>query len=178
MSFYDYDKEPEQLTKGLNNIGYLIKLLDEELLNLIDAQMQVFELTASQWRPIILVALSKANTPAELARLTDVDTGAMTRTLDRLEKKNFIIRTRSDEDRRIVLISLTDKGNQVATHLMPVLEDCLNKALKGFSKKEFALFKYFLIKMLGNLSPETLNDLEILDGKTSCNIEAITSKKT
>ena len=68
-----------------DNAGYLIKLVSSSLNRMLDQEMAPLDLTAMQWRPVAMLYRGRADTPAELARLTGTDTGAMTRTLDRLE---------------------------------------------------------------------------------------------
>jgi DNA-binding MarR family transcriptional regulator len=91
-----------------------------------------------------------ANTAADLARDLMCDTGAMTRMLDRLEEKNFIKRTRSSEDRRLVQVELTPKGKQLADQMTQVLINVLNHHLRGFTVKEVEQFKDFLRRMIAN----------------------------
>ena len=70
-----------------DNAGYLIKLVSSSLNRMLDQEMAPLDLTAMQWRPVAMLYRGRADTPAELARLTGTDTGAMTRTLDRLEAR-------------------------------------------------------------------------------------------
>ncbi len=51
----------------------------------VDAEMETLDLTSSQWGPLLAIDFRLADTAAELSRLACVDTGAMTRMLDRLE---------------------------------------------------------------------------------------------
>src|SRR5438094_9631241 len=69
------------------SIGYLLRQLRIQMDRAIDAEMAEHELTGVQWGPLLLIDLGLGNTAAELARLACVDTGAMTRMLDRLEAK-------------------------------------------------------------------------------------------
>ena len=101
------------------NAGYLIKLVANSLNRMLDQEMAPLDLTALQWRPIAMVALGRADTPAELARLNGVDTGAMTRTLDRLEAKGLLRRARNQLDRRVVKIELTELGETKAREIPP-----------------------------------------------------------
>ncbi|KMV29790.1 hypothetical protein AB733_15940 [Photobacterium swingsii] len=48
--------------------------------------------------------------PSDLIKQTLLTSGAMTNRLDKLEKKGLILRTNSDEDRRCVVVGLTDVG--------------------------------------------------------------------
>lgn len=71
------------------------------------------DLTAMQWQPLYMIAIGRANTAADLARQMQVDTGAVTRMLDRLQAKALVRRERSTADRRIVYLELTDTGANV-----------------------------------------------------------------
>jgi DNA-binding MarR family transcriptional regulator len=79
-----------------------------------------------------------------------IDTGAMTRALDRLEEKGFIRRLRSHADRRMVRVSLTDKGKSLADQMTLVAINALNHHLRDFSPEEVTQFKTFLRRMIGN----------------------------
>src|SRR3546814_15801776 len=97
-----------------DNIGFMIKLVYNSLNRMLDLEMAPLGLTAMQWRPIAIVARGSADTPAEKARLHGVDTGAMTRTLDRLEAKGLPLHARSHADRRVVQIEQPDMGQEKA----------------------------------------------------------------
>lgn len=45
---------------------------------------------------------------------------------------------------------------------MPTVATVLNKALDGFNKEEFELFKQFTMRMLNNLNPEEINHLKMV----------------
>lgn len=152
-TFYDYKNHPKALENPLSNLGYLIKVLHEIMSQQLHEQMKEFELTAAQWHPLIIIDLQQAHTPAQVAHLINTDTGATTRILDRLEQKGFIIRTRSNQDRRVVHLTLTEKGSQVTKKLMPTVEQILNKALEGFTPEEFEQYKKLTMRMLVNLNP-------------------------
>jgi DNA-binding MarR family transcriptional regulator len=136
-----------------DNIGFMIKLVYNSLNRMLDLEMAPLDLTAMQWRPIAMVARGSAHTPAELARLHGVDTGAMTRTLDRLEAKGLLRRVRSHEDRRVVEIELTDLGQEKAKAIPANIARVLNHHLRGFSTDEVAQLQHLLGRMLANGSP-------------------------
>src|SRR5688572_23064084 len=92
--------------------GRLLKLVFSSLVRSVDARMQPLELTAMQWEPLLLLSRGRADTVAALARECDMDCGAMTRMLDRLEQKQLLQRQRSDSDRRVVNLALTGKGSE------------------------------------------------------------------
>jgi len=62
---------------------------------------------------IVLMVLWEANTPIsvnEISKRLILDTNTITPLLKRMESRNFITRTRSTEDERKVMVSLTAKG--------------------------------------------------------------------
>jgi DNA-binding MarR family transcriptional regulator len=107
-------------------------------------------LTNAQWVPLYKLYLGHASTAAELARECQLDAGAMTRTLDRLEAKGLIRRTRSSEDRRVMNLELTDEGRKAADLIPHALCKVLNAHLAGFSPDEVELLKSMLGRMLEN----------------------------
>lgn len=135
---------------GDDNAGFMIKLVYHSMNRMLDQEMAPLGLTAMQWRPIAMVYAGRADTPAELARLNGVDTGAMTRTLDRLEAKKLLKRSRSQEDRRVVKIELTESGQAKAQLIPNNIARTLNHHLRGFSIDEVAQLKHLLRRMLAN----------------------------
>ncbi len=97
-----------------------------------------------------MLSKGRADTVAGCAREIGVDTGAMTRMLDRLEVKGFVVRNRSDDDRRIVNIELTKAGHAIVKLIPPPICDVLNAHLIGFTEKEFETFKDLLRRFLAN----------------------------
>lgn len=142
---------PSPLSLGPdNNVGILIKRVQASLNRMIEQHVSPLGLTAMQWRPLVMIYHLGINTPAELARHGHVDTGAMTRTLDRLEAKGFIARQRCPDDRRVVRIELTATGVQVAEQILPAIALSLNTHLQGFSNTEIQGLIKLLERMLVN----------------------------
>jgi len=133
-----------------DNAGYLIKLAYHSLTRMLDQEMAPLGLTAMQWRPLAMVYLGRADTPAELARLNDMDTGAMTRALDRLEAKGLLRRNRSQLDRRVVKIELTELGEAMAREIPPNIARSLNHHLRGFTADEVTQLMHFMRRMIAN----------------------------
>ncbi|MBI2801843.1 MAG: MarR family transcriptional regulator [Gammaproteobacteria bacterium] len=138
--------------------GYLVRQLQASLLRQIDKRIQPYDLTALQWSPLLLLAQNKGDTAAALARSLEIDTGAMTRMLDRLEMKKLIRRTRSTGDRRVVHLELTAEGRRVVEQVPFVLAEVLNLHLAGFSKGETEQLIGFLRRMVVNGNRTGTND--------------------
>lgn len=130
--------------------GYLMKQVMNLLASEIEAELQDSTLTSAQWQPLFKLHLGQAGTVAELARECRLDTGAMTRMLDRLEAKGLVTRERSSTDRRVVNLALTDAGREAAQKIPAVLSKVQNNFLQGFSHEEWQQLKDLLRRVLAN----------------------------
>ena len=70
------------------------------------------DLTLAQYQVITMVSNSSECSQKDIARNLSVTGPTVVRIIDALEKKELVTRTRHSKDRRIVLVSLTDKGRQ------------------------------------------------------------------
>lgn len=116
----------------------------------VNEQTDLGGTSVPQWVPLYKVHLGYANTVAELARHCALDTGAMTRLLDRLEAKGLCRRERSESDRRVVHIKLTPEGVAAAEQVPVVLSRVYNETLEGFSDTEWEQFLHLLKRLIGN----------------------------
>jgi len=101
-------------------------------------------------KQLILERLGDSLEVAELARACELDAGAMTRLLDRLEAKGLCRRVRSLEDRRVVNIELTEEGRAAAKEVPHVLSRVQNEHLAGFTNEEWEQLKGYLRRILDN----------------------------
>jgi DNA-binding MarR family transcriptional regulator len=131
------------------SLGYLLAQVRGKLVAAIDAELAELGITWAQWGILLKIASGKGDTASDLCR-NGCDTGSMTRMLDRLEQKGLISRERSQEDRRVVLLRLTDAGKALYPQLPPIAVKVLNYHLRGFSPEELETFKGYLRRMLAN----------------------------
>lgn len=134
------------------SVGFLMRQVLSHLSHEIERQFAPSDLTNAQWIPLFKLYNKRASTVAELARQCSLDGGAMTRTLDRLEAKGLCERARSEDDRRVVNIHLTEAGRQAAAGIPAVLCHVQNSYLDGFSREEFETLKNLMQRVLVNAS--------------------------
>jgi DNA-binding MarR family transcriptional regulator len=130
------------------SVGYLMKRIMLSIVYQADKRLDAHGLTSAQWGPLMRIRTTGSATVAELARWLQVDAGAMTRLLDRLEKKGLCKRVRSTEDRRVVQVELTPEGEAAVAGVPAVLSEVMNAHLAGFSKTEWQALKTYLNRML------------------------------
>lgn len=132
------------------SVGYLMKRVLLSIAQQADKRLGEVDLTMAQWAPLMRMRQVGQVPVAELARWVNSDAGAMTRLLDRLEKKGLCKRVRSLEDRRVVLMELTPEGMAAIEHVPAVLAEVMNLHLAGFSKTEWQALKVYLGRMVDN----------------------------
>jgi len=88
----------------------------------------------------VLAALKRcgdeALTPSQLYQSMLLSSGAMTSRLDRLEKKQLILRQHCKQDRRSIKVKLTDKGLKVINEVYPAHFALLDELLDTLTDKD------------------------------------------
>ena len=79
------------------------------------------------------------------------DKGVMTRTMQSLEDKNFVIRKSNPKDNRSYIFQLTEKAINLKPDLLEILNEWNNILLQGIDKELANLLKLQLDKMVDNL---------------------------
>ena len=129
------------------SLGYLMKRVMLSIVQQADSRLASVDLTYAQWGPLLRMRELGEAPVADLARWANTDAGAMTRLLDRLEKKGLCIRERSLEDRRVVMVRLTPEGEAAVANVPAVLAEVMNLHLQGFTEAEWLTLKNLLNRM-------------------------------
>jgi DNA-binding MarR family transcriptional regulator len=93
-------------------------------------------LTGPQLWAVKVLAESSPVRVSDLARRMYLHPSTVVGILDRLESGGLVLRTRSTEDRRVVTVSLTDKGNQLVAKTPEVAQGLLLTGLKALPNRE------------------------------------------
>jgi DNA-binding MarR family transcriptional regulator len=119
-------------------------------------------LTTRQALILLSCDLGEAATAAELAELYGLEVSSITRLVDRLEKKRLIERTRSLEDRRKTMLSLTAAGKAALKRAVSIAIPIAVAMWKGVSEKERRTLATVIQKVLKNLNELGPGKKEIL----------------
>jgi MarR family multiple antibiotic resistance transcriptional regulator len=91
------------------HLGLLIHLANQFKDQLIGQYFSGADITAPQFK--VLISIYKGFTsPVEISKNLVMDAGAMSRMVDRMVKRELIMRTPNPQDKRQVILALTDKG--------------------------------------------------------------------
>jgi DNA-binding MarR family transcriptional regulator len=119
-----------------NSVGYLMRICTNRLLPQMEALFQDQELTFSQWTTLVALHDGRITTAGDLAHNICHDAGSLTRLIDQMVKRGLVIRSRSDADRRVVSLALTQRGNGLVEALAPKVMNFWNGLLSGFTHQE------------------------------------------
>jgi len=115
---------------------------------IIDTHMEPHGITAAQFKVLIIIAQYGVDSPGELCRHLSLDSGSMTRMLDRLEQKGFLARQRCEADRRQVRLVLTEEGQKLADRLPHIGAEAMNELAGAITPAELKTLEQILKKIL------------------------------
>lgn len=95
-------------------------------------------LTGSQLWAIKVIAEAQSIKPSELARRMYLHPATVVGLIDRLVKKELVSRARSEEDRRVVEICLSEKGRELLLSAPEVPQGLLIKGLEELSRERLS----------------------------------------
>ena len=142
-----YDIETFRPSQG---VGAHIGRARRTIVEAIDRELAPLDISHAQWIVVMLLGNGAASTAAELCKILIYDPGAMTRLLDRLEKKGVLRRVRAKDDRRTVRLKLTAGGKRLYPRILEALVEAFNGLLHGFSKSEVRQLEDLLQRIPAN----------------------------
>lgn len=131
-------------------LGFLVSAVRSSIWNAIEAELEPLGLTTAQFVVFNSIALGKGRTIGEFCRLLGYDSGAMTRLLDRIEKKGLIRRVSNPEDRRSYLVELTPESKALFPKARERVRSVFHHLLAGFSNAQADQLKRLLEQVLSN----------------------------
>lgn len=93
------------------------------------------------------VGIREQKNMSTVAKVLNVTVGTLTIAVNNLVKKGYIQRMRSQEDRRVVLISLTETGEKAYHHHKDFHEKMVLAVLKGLNVEETEALTTALTKL-------------------------------
>jgi len=123
-------------------VGYkIIKgevLIKRKLLGIFSAKG--YDLTFEQWTVLNVLFVEPGLIQSEIAVKTYKDKTNITRILDVLAKKDYVVRENNGKDRRSSCVFLTEKGKEMFNELIPCVKVANEQFVSGISESEFEVF--------------------------------------
>lgn len=107
------------------------------------------EITYNDMHIIEAIGLEEPRKMSEIAKIMSVTTGTLTKAVDSLEKKGYVQRQRSEQDKRVVHILLTRRGILAYRHHERFHQDMIAFILEHVSEEESRVLGRALERLMG-----------------------------
>ncbi len=131
--------------------------LKDVLVNLFNEIMDIEEkaiiteefsdITNNDMHVIQAIGIGTPRNMSSIARTMGVTVGTLTISINGLVKKGYVKRKRSEEDRRVVLISLSPKGRRAYDHHERFHQEMIDAVLGELSDEEAKLIAGALVRL-------------------------------
>mgnify|MGYP001356844132 FL=1 len=136
----------------IDRIDRLIHLIagkfSREVAQAIEGTMSV-----SEFLVLRMLAQTGPSRVSQIARKMQITASAVTFLTDKLADKELILRKRDEADRRVVLVSITEKGARVLEELEALRRAAAERMLEGLSDSELSGIMAILEKLAGSIAP-------------------------
>ena len=142
--------------KGINvdTYGTLNEVLVRLFRDIMDIEQQAIitqefnNITNNDMHVIEAIGIGAPKNMSSIARELSVTVGTLTIAMNSLVKKGYVTRQRGKEDRRVVYISLSEKGKEAYEHHAEFHQEMIASVVSGLSENEVEV----LIKALTKLN--------------------------
>ena len=130
-----------------DSLGHKLITILEVMRNYTKEPLAKLGITHGHFITLLYISENEGVTQAQLAEIHRKDRNIVSRNIDVLEEKGFVIRKRGIVDRRSFTIHLTDLGHSVISTHKNLIKESEREVLSNLSKDEIAIFYSLLTKL-------------------------------
>ena len=138
------------MTNSYETVNDVLVKLFKEIMGIEGKVLMTSEykdISVNDMHVIEAIGIHEKKNMSAVAKALSVTVGTVTIAINNLVKKGYVKRVRSEKDRRIVLVSLSAKGERAYNHHRMFHDRMVLAVLDGLNKEETEV----LMKVLGNL---------------------------
>ncbi len=105
------------------------------------------DITNNDMHIIEAIGVGESQNMSAVAKIMLVTVGTLTIAINNLVKKGYVSRVRSEKDRRVVLLKLTDKGRSAYNHHKKFHEDMIEAIISDLNSDEQQVLSKALTKL-------------------------------
>ena len=138
------------MTNSYETVNDVLVKLFKEIMGIEEKALITSEykdISVNDMHVIEAIGIHEKKNMSAVAKALSVTVGTVTIAINNLVKKGYVKRVRSEKDRRIVLVSLSAKGERAYNHHRMFHDRMVLAVLDGLNKEETEV----LMKVLGNL---------------------------
>ena len=145
--FRSEDKMNKKPNRDLNRL--LVNLFNNVMATEAKAVIteEFKDITNNDMHIIEAIGIEEPHKMSDIAKRLDVTVGTLTTNMNSLEDKKYIVRQRSTEDKRVVLVTLTEKGRKAFFHHRDFHKQMIREIVRDLKEDEMEV----LIRCLESL---------------------------
>ena len=130
------------------HIGFWLRFVSNHVSQAFARKLLLSGVTVAEWVILREMFHRDGTAPSDLATLTGLTRGAVSKLVDRLIAKDLIARTYAEDDRRYQSLALTATGNKLVPKLAAIADENDKAFFDILSKKERAKLRDTLTKLV------------------------------
>lgn len=143
------DKKYDAL-KIENQLCFPLYACSKEIIRRYKPLLEKLDLTYTQYIAMMVLWEHRSVTSKELGNRLFLDSGTLTPLLRKLESKGLVTRRRSDDDERNLLVTITEKGEELRDKALDVPENMAGCV--SLTADEYTELYKILYKIIDNIS--------------------------
>lgn len=134
-------------TRGLNEmlVSLFNHVMDVESQAVITEEYK--DITNNDMHVIEAVGVGEKRKMSEVAKRLSVTQGTLTINVTALENKGYVVRERSEKDKRVVYVTLTERGRKAFYHHRDFHKNMIKAVVVGLDDDEKRLLYKCLVKL-------------------------------
>lgn len=134
-----------------NQLCFPLYATSREVIKLYRPYLDELDLTYTQYIALMVLWEHGTTSVRDIGKKLFLDSGTLTPVLKSMESKGFVVRRRSSMDERVVLVELTQKGEELKDRALAIPAE-LAKCVSLNADETLQLYR-LLYKLLGVESP-------------------------
>lgn len=139
-------KAPVEDYRLEEQVGFMLRQANQRHVNLF-ASLIPGELTPTQFSVLAMLRQIGPCSQNQLGRLVSMDAATVKGVIDRLSRRGLTSSAAVPTDARLLSVSLTDSGRELAEHCIPVAQQISRETLAPLNDTEQAQFLALLRKL-------------------------------
>ncbi len=119
------------MEKFQDSLGTLLNITARSMRVALEKELAPLGITPSQWMLLMALGERDHQGQTELGKMVNLDNATITRSLDKLQELELIVRNQDQEDRRAQIVSLTERGQVAYKDWNAIGKSVNDRAAKG-----------------------------------------------
>ncbi|MBU3112377.1 MarR family winged helix-turn-helix transcriptional regulator [Clostridium lacusfryxellense] len=133
----------------MQNLSYMINMASKQLKNKLDKALKKHDITAAQFSVIIQIYISEHPiTAAEIAQKIGSDRPTISGIINRLEKKNIVLKVSNPDDKRSSYLEIHKESKELVNKIITISDELTTDTFSIYSKEESIKLKEMILRLI------------------------------